>query len=72
MTARPPKGRTDWTPREREVARLLATGATDRQIAAELGISRATVSTHVEHISRRSGLRGRAAIAAAAVRAGIA
>lgn len=41
------------TPRETEVLELLASGADNRKIAAELFISVATVRTHIEHILRK-------------------
>jgi DNA-binding CsgD family transcriptional regulator len=46
--------------REREVLKLLATGATDPQIAGELGLSPATVQTHVRNVKTKLGARTRA------------
>lgn len=53
------------SPREREVAGLVATGLRNRDIAIALGITVATVKDHVHRILTKSGLDGRAAIAAA-------
>jgi predicted ATPase/DNA-binding CsgD family transcriptional regulator len=47
------------TPREVEVATLLALGYTDQQIAEELVITRGTASLHVHHILGKLGLRSR-------------
>lgn len=52
------------TPREREVAALVAHGRSNKEIAAELVISLATVKDHVHSILTKSGLRTRAAVAA--------
>lgn len=52
------------TAREVEVARLIATGATNREIAATLFIAPKTVSAHVEHILTKLGAGRRAEIAA--------
>ena len=51
--------------REREVAALIAQGLKNREIAARLFISVATVKDHVHHILDKTGLAGRAAVAAA-------
>lgn len=53
------------TPREREVARLVAAGMRNRQIADSLFISLATVKDHVHNILSKTGLEGRAAIVSA-------
>ena len=47
------------TPRELEVAALLAQGYTDQEIAEELVITRGTASLHVHHILGKLGLRSR-------------
>jgi non-specific serine/threonine protein kinase len=47
------------TRRERDVARLIAHGYTDRQIAAELSIALGTVGVHVHHILTKLDLRSR-------------
>jgi len=54
------------TPREVEVLRLLATGASNRAIAAELVVSIPTVKTHVSRILGKLNVRSRARAAAAA------
>jgi DNA-binding CsgD family transcriptional regulator len=49
--------------REVEVAQLVATGATNREIAAMLSIAPKTVAAHVEHILAKLGVSRRAQIA---------
>ena len=49
----------DLTPREREVAELIARGYTNPQIAAELTITRETAKTHVSRILWKLGVRSR-------------
>lgn len=67
---RPESGarRTTLSSREREVLAMLARGATNREIAAELGISEPTVKTHVRHVLTKLHLRNRAEAAAFAAR----
>jgi DNA-binding NarL/FixJ family response regulator len=50
------------TPREQEVALLVARGLTNRRIALELSISEHTAANHVRRILRKLGLRSRAQI----------
>lgn len=54
--------------RERQVADLLADGATNRQVGRALGITERTVETHVAHIMAKLDVRSRAEIAAWATR----
>ncbi|NHA69630.1 helix-turn-helix transcriptional regulator [Phycicoccus flavus] len=49
----------DLTPQERRVARLAATGASDKDIAASLTVSVRTVRTHLEHIYLKRGIHSR-------------
>lgn len=49
--------------REVEVARLISEGLSNRQIAARLFISEATVATHVRHILNKLGVDSRAQVA---------
>lgn len=51
----------ELTPREVEVLRMLATGATNREIGDALFVGEATVKTHVGHVFTKLGLRDRAA-----------
>lgn len=62
----------DLTERELEVLRLLAGGATKRQVARELFISPSTVHTHTVHIYAKCGVSTRAGLAMFAMRHGLA
>ena len=62
-----PPGQPALTPAEAEIARLIAAGRSNPEIAAELSLSRNTVQTHVSHILAKLGARSRMEIAAAAV-----
>jgi DNA-binding NarL/FixJ family response regulator len=55
------------TPRQREIARLIACGRTNRQIAQELVITVGTAANHVAQVLDRLGLENRAQLAAWAV-----
>jgi DNA-binding CsgD family transcriptional regulator len=59
------------TARELEVLELLAGGATDGQIATRLGLSPATVQTHVRNAKAKLGARTRAQAVALALRRGM-
>jgi DNA-binding NarL/FixJ family response regulator len=63
---RRPHGRGALTPRERDVVRLLATGATNRQIAASLSIGEETVKTLLSRTYDKLGVSRRAEAVAAA------
>jgi DNA-binding NarL/FixJ family response regulator len=56
------------TARENEVLRLLAEGLEQEEIASQLFISRRTVGTHIENITRKLGVRSRAQAVALAYR----
>ena len=65
-------GRTDepaLTPRENEVARLVAEGLSNKDIAAALFVSERTVETHVQHILTKLGFSSRTQVAAWLARA---
>jgi DNA-binding NarL/FixJ family response regulator len=59
------------TPREREVAALLAEGLSNSEIARRLFISAKTASVHVSNILAKLGMASRAEVAAWAVRSGL-
>jgi DNA-binding NarL/FixJ family response regulator len=50
----------DLTPREAEVLTLIAAGLSNREIAAQLVVSDATVKTHVNHVFAKISARDRA------------
>jgi two-component system, NarL family, nitrate/nitrite response regulator NarL len=60
-------GRSNWsdvlTARELEVARTLASGASNKEIAVRLGITERTVKSHVGHILEKLNLRDRLQLA---------
>ncbi|MFJ9331171.1 response regulator [Streptomyces sp. NPDC101230] len=62
---------TALSAREREVLVLVAKGTTNREIAAELFISEATVKTHLTHIFAKLGTKDRAAAVAVGYDRGI-
>ena len=63
---RPAHGWESLTPTEAKIARLIADGRSNPEIAAELLLSRNTVRTHVSHILAKFGARSRMEIAASA------
>lgn len=58
------------TPQERRVAEAVATGSSDRQVAAELFLSPRTVAYHLASVYRKLGVSNRAALAARLAQAG--
>ena len=59
------------TARELEILRLVATGQTNKEIAAQLFISADTVKGHLETIYRKLGVSDRAHAVAVAIRNGL-
>ena len=59
------------TPREHEVAALIARGLSNRHIASELVISERTAANHVEHILSKLGFRARAQVATWVIETGL-
>ena len=59
------------TAREREVLARIADGASNREIAGELGLSPKTVNRHVENIFDKLGVSSRAAAVAKALKTGV-
>ncbi|WP_328593756.1 ATP-binding protein [Actinomadura macrotermitis] len=51
------------TRREQEVARLVASGLTNRAVAMRLGIAKRTVDAHIEHIFAKLGVNDRTRLA---------
>lgn len=66
-----PRGSSELTPREREVAVLVAQGLTSRRIADELVITEGTAALHVKRILGKLGFSPRAQIAAWVAQGGL-
>ena len=69
-----PRGTVDierLTGRERDVLRLVATGATNLEIAAQLHMGERTVKTHISSIFTKLDARDRAAAIVIAYRSGL-
>jgi DNA-binding CsgD family transcriptional regulator len=65
-------GPESLTPREREVAGLLAEGLTNSQLAERLYISPRTAAVHVSNLLSKLGMGSRTEVAAWAIRTGLA
>jgi len=59
------------TPREIEVLRLIATGKSNKEIAASLFVTEGTIKLHVNHILRKLKVSGRTEAISQAVQRGI-
>ena len=59
------------TPREREIARMVAKGFPNKAIAAVLEISSWTVGTHLRHVFAKLHVSSRAAMVAKMIEAGL-
>ena len=66
-----PKKHPNLTPRQREILRMLAHGASTRQIADELHLSTETVRNHVRGILQALGVHSRVEAVAAARAEGV-
>lgn len=67
----PGRGTSQLTPREQEIAILIARGLSNREIAGALVISKRTADTHITNILNRLGFDSRAQVAAWAAEQGL-
>jgi two-component system, NarL family, nitrate/nitrite response regulator NarL len=69
--APPPSPIEQLSPRERDILRGIARGASNKEIARELGIAETTVKIHVQHVLRKLGFSSRVQAAVAATAHGL-
>jgi len=67
-----PSGHDKLSPREREILGELARGASNKEIARDLGLAESTVKIHVQGILRKLNLTSRVQAAVYAVEQGMA
>ena len=58
------RDRFGLTEREVDVVELIVAGANNKEIARELGLSLATVKTHLQHVFQKTGVSSRTALSA--------
>jgi DNA-binding NarL/FixJ family response regulator len=71
QTGATPEGLDRLTEREKEVLSRVARGLSNKEIAAELGISVRTVESHRDSLMRKTGLRNAAALTRYALESGL-
>ena len=67
----PPSPIDQLSPRERDILRGIARGASNKEIARDLGIAETTVKIHVQHVLRKLGFNSRVQVAVAAAAHGL-
>ena len=67
----PPSPIEQLSPRERDILRGIARGASNKEIARDLGIAETTVKIHVQHVLRKLGFNSRVQAAVAATAHGL-
>ena len=68
---RTPQMRESLTARETDTLRLVAKGMTNKEVAAELGVSEVTVKTHVSNVLSKLNLSSRTQAALFALKEGL-
>jgi DNA-binding NarL/FixJ family response regulator len=70
FTVRPTTAGIRFTPREREVIRLVVDGRSNDEVGVALGIGSKTVETHLARVFQRTGVTSRTELATRALREG--